>query len=110
MVNPAASEQAKNDCIAVAGMGLNSKILTHTRCHMNDVKIACDTGVDGVNVYMATSALLSKHSHGKGIDVCCLDALACVTHSCFCGGGCVVLMMALGQRQGREASPEHSRH
>lgn len=68
MVNPAASEQAKNDCIAVAGMGLNSKILTHTRCHMNDVKIACDTGVDGVNVYMATSALLSKHSHGKGID------------------------------------------
>jgi hypothetical protein len=33
---------------------------------MHDVKIACDTGVDGLNVYMATSAILSQHSHGKG--------------------------------------------
>ena len=63
------SLKATHDCIAVAGMGLNAKILTHTRCHMHDVKIAVGTGVDGINIYMATSNILAKHSHGKGIDV-----------------------------------------
>ena len=68
MVNPAASTQAVRDCEEVAKLGLRSKILTHTRCHMHDVKIAVDTGVQGVNLYMATSAALREHSHGKGID------------------------------------------
>jgi homocitrate synthase len=68
MVNPAASEQAARDCAEVARLGLRSKILTHTRCHMHDVRIAVGTGVQGVNLYMATSAVLSAHSHGKGID------------------------------------------
>ena len=35
---------------------------------MLDVKAAVDSGVDGVNVYMATSKLLAQHSHGKGMD------------------------------------------
>lgn len=60
--------QAADECRRVADMGLTSKVLTHTRCHMHDVRIAVDSGVDGVNVYMATSAVLRKHSHGKGID------------------------------------------
>jgi hypothetical protein len=49
-------------------MGLRAKILTHTRCHLHDVQCAVETGVDGINLYMATSAVLSQHSHGKGID------------------------------------------
>eukprot|EP01134_Creolimax_fragrantissima_P007946 CFRG7946T1 len=68
VVNPAASLQAVRDCEAIAKLNLNAKILTHTRCHMHDVKIAAETGVDGINCYMATSSILSKHSHGKGID------------------------------------------
>ena len=68
MVNPAASTQAVRDCEAVARLGLRSRVLTHTRCHMHDVAIAVATGVQGVNLYMATSAVLREHSHGKGID------------------------------------------
>lgn len=68
MVNPAASQQAADDCRAASQLNLKAKILTHTRCHMNDVSAAVDTGVNGVNIYMATSPVLSKHSHGKGIE------------------------------------------
>eukprot|EP00123_Amoebidium_parasiticum_P013549 comp22021_c0_seq1/m.31923 comp22021_c0_seq1/g.31923 ORF comp22021_c0_seq1/g.31923 comp22021_c0_seq1/m.31923 type:complete len:576 (-) comp22021_c0_seq1:593-2320(-) len=68
VVNPAASLQAVKDCEAIARLNLNAKVLTHTRCHMHDVKTAVETGVDGVNVYMATSKILREHSHGKGID------------------------------------------
>lgn len=35
---------------------------------MDDVKAAVETGVDGVNIYMATSSVLRQYSHGKGID------------------------------------------
>uniref|UniRef100_A0A7S4DX45 homocitrate synthase n=1 Tax=Lotharella globosa TaxID=91324 RepID=A0A7S4DX45_9EUKA len=69
MVNPMAGKQAVEDCENVAKLGLKSKILVHTRCHMSDVKAAVNTGVQGINLYMATSPVLSKHSHGKGIDV-----------------------------------------
>eukprot|EP00128_Syssomonas_multiformis_P008114 Colp12_sorted_trinity150504_noHs@14806 len=68
IVNPAASLQAVKDCEAIANLNLNAKVLTHTRCHMHDVKIAVETGVDGLNVYMATSKILREHSHGKGIE------------------------------------------
>jgi len=68
LVNPAASDQAVKDCEAISRLNLKSKILTHVRCHMHDVKVAVGTGVQGVNVYMATSKVLREHSHGKGID------------------------------------------
>ena len=44
------------------------QVVTHIRCHMDDVKAAVESGVKGVNMYMATSAALRKFSHGKGID------------------------------------------
>lgn len=47
---------------------MKSKILTHIRCHMHDAKLAAKSGVQGVNIYMATSKILREHSHGKGID------------------------------------------
>eukprot|EP00808_Paulinella_micropora_P002698 g3664.t1 len=67
-VNPMAGIQAIEDLEAITALGLEAKILTHIRCHMEDVKLAVETGVDGVNIYMATSAILRQHSHGKGID------------------------------------------
>lgn len=62
------SIQAFKDCEDIAKMGLRSKILTHVRCHMDDVKAAVAAGVDGVNVFCGTSEVLRKHSHGNSID------------------------------------------
>lgn len=38
---------------------------TDIRCHMDDARIAVETGVDGVDVVIGTSAHLREHSHGK---------------------------------------------
>uniref|UniRef100_A0A093VP85 homocitrate synthase n=1 Tax=Talaromyces marneffei PM1 TaxID=1077442 RepID=A0A093VP85_TALMA len=42
-------------------------ILTHIRCHMDDARVAVETGVDGVDVVIGTSSYLREHSHGKDI-------------------------------------------
>lgn len=67
VTSPAASEQSRKDCAAIAKLGLKTKILTHTRCHMDDAKIAVETGVDGIDVVFGTSSLLREFSHGKDI-------------------------------------------
>jgi homocitrate synthase len=41
--------------------------VTHTRCTLNDVKRAVDTGVDGVDVVIGTSSQLRNFSHGKSV-------------------------------------------
>ncbi len=69
LVNPMAGKQAVQDAETIANLGLDAKICVHTRCHIADVTAAVNTGVDAINVYMATSPILSRHSHGKGIDV-----------------------------------------
>ncbi|MCJ1389616.1 Saccharopine dehydrogenase [Xylographa bjoerkii] len=65
LTNPLASEQSRLDCEAICKLGLKAKILTHIRCHMDDARIAVETGVDGVDVVIGTSAYLREHSHGK---------------------------------------------
>ena len=65
LTNPAASEQSRKDCEAICKLGLKAKILTHTRCTMDDARIAVETGVDGVDVVIGTSSYLQQHSHGK---------------------------------------------
>ncbi|KAJ9648887.1 homocitrate synthase lys21 [Coniosporium tulheliwenetii] len=65
LTSPAASEQSRKDCEAICKLGLKAKILTHVRCHMDDARIAVETGVDGVDVVIGTSAHLREHSHGK---------------------------------------------
>ncbi|GAA5857775.1 hypothetical protein JCM5296_003371 [Sporobolomyces johnsonii] len=67
LTSPAASEQSREDCKRICNMGLKSKILTHIRCHMDDARIAVETGVDGVDVVIGTSSFLRKYSHGKDI-------------------------------------------
>lgn len=44
LTSPAASEQSRADCEAICKLGLHAKILTHIRCHMDDAKIAVETG------------------------------------------------------------------
>jgi homocitrate synthase len=67
LTSPAASPQSRLDCERIASLGLKSKILTHVRCHMDDAKLAIDTGVDGIDVVFGTSSYLREFSHGKDI-------------------------------------------
>ena len=65
LTSPAASEQSRKDCEAICKLGLKTKVITHIRCHMDDARIAVETGVDGVDVVMGTSKFLREYSHGK---------------------------------------------
>ena len=44
LTSPCASEQSRADCEAICKLGLKSKILTHIRCHMDDARVAVETG------------------------------------------------------------------
>eukprot|EP01116_Phalansterium_solitarium_P022047 TRINITY_DN7137_c0_g2_i1.p1 TRINITY_DN7137_c0_g2~~TRINITY_DN7137_c0_g2_i1.p1 ORF type:complete len:419 (-),score=181.88 TRINITY_DN7137_c0_g2_i1:222-1478(-) len=67
LTSPASSEQSRKDCEAIAKLGLRAKLLTHIRCHMDDARIAVETGVDGIDVVFGTSSFLREFSHGKDI-------------------------------------------
>jgi homocitrate synthase len=67
LTSPAASPQSKLDCERIARLGLQTKILTHVRCHMDDARMAVDTGVAGIDVVFGTSSYLRQFSHGKDI-------------------------------------------
>jgi homocitrate synthase len=68
LTTPCASPQSEKDCAAIARLDLRARTLTHTRCALEDVKRAVDTGVDGVDVVIGTSSLLREFSHGKSIE------------------------------------------
>lgn len=68
LTSPVASEQSRKDCEAICKLGLKAKILTHIRCHMDDAKVAVETGVDGVDVVIGTSKFLRQYSHGKDMN------------------------------------------
>ncbi|KAI1077231.1 homocitrate synthase [Whalleya microplaca] len=65
LTSPAASEASRKDVEAICKLGLKAKILTHVRCDMRDVKLAVETGVDGLDIVIGTSSFLREHSHGK---------------------------------------------
>ena len=67
LTSPLASPESYNDCVTIAKLGLKAKILTHTRCTIDDAKKAVDTGVDGVDIVIGTSSYLRDFSHGKSI-------------------------------------------
>ncbi len=68
LTSPVASEQSRKDCEAICKLGLKAKILTHIRCHMDDARVAVETGVDGVDVVIGTSKFLREYSHGKDMN------------------------------------------
>ena len=65
---PVASPALRKACETIAGLGLNAKILTHTRATMEDARVAVDCGVYGLDILFATSMELRSHSHGKDIE------------------------------------------
>ncbi len=68
LTSPLASPQSAKDCATIARLGLNARILTHTRCNLEDAKRAVDCGVDGVDVVIGTSSFLREFSHGMSIE------------------------------------------
>lgn len=68
LTSPASSEQSRKDCEIICNLGLKAKILTHVRCHMDDARLAVETGVDGLDIVIGTSPQLMQHSHGKSMD------------------------------------------
>lgn len=78
VTSPLASERSREDCRAIAALGLRAKVLTHTRCHIDDARAVVDTGVDGVDVVIGTSSYLRRFSHGKDVDEIVAAALEVV--------------------------------
>jgi homocitrate synthase len=67
VTSPAASPQSQRDAAQIAKLGLAAKVITHSRCVLDDVKAAVDTGVRGIGLLYATSRILRESSHGKTI-------------------------------------------
>lgn len=67
LTSPMASPQSLEDCRTIARLPRRARILTHTRCHLDDAQVAIDSGVDGIDVVIGTSSYLREFSHGKDI-------------------------------------------
>ena len=66
--SPIASPQSERDLRTLTALPLNARILSHTRCTLEDARRAVDCGVDGVNLLFGSSRLLREHSHGRTVD------------------------------------------
>jgi homocitrate synthase len=67
VTSPAASPQSQRDASQLVKLGLASRVITHSRCVLDDVKAAVDTGVRGIGLLFATSRILRDSSHGRSI-------------------------------------------
>jgi homocitrate synthase len=75
LTSPAASPQSQRDAERIVKLGLSAQIITHTRCVVDDVRAAIDTGVQGIGLLFATSRILREASHGRSIQQI-IDAMA----------------------------------
>jgi homocitrate synthase len=75
VTSPAASPQSQRDAALIGRLGLGARIVTHSRCNVDDVKAALETGVGAIGFFFATSRILRESSHGKSIQQV-IDAMA----------------------------------
>src|SRR5512142_3032546 len=68
VTSPAASPQSQRDAAQIARLGLGARVVTHSRCVVDDVRAALDTGVSGIGFFFATSRILRGASHGRSIE------------------------------------------
>jgi homocitrate synthase len=68
LTSPVASPRSEADLRRIALTERFFRLLTHVRCNLADARLALDTGVDGVDVLIATSSRLRPVSHGMSID------------------------------------------
>lgn len=67
VTSPAASPQSQRDAVRIVKLGLGARVITHSRCVLDDVRAALETGVRGIGLLFATSRILRESSHGKSI-------------------------------------------
>ncbi len=67
LTSPAASPQSQRDAARIVQLGLGARVITHSRCVVDDVRAALETGVRGIGLLFATSRILREASHGKSI-------------------------------------------
>lgn len=67
LTTPLASPNSEADLRAIARMPRRFRLLTHIRARMDEAKLAVDCGVDGVDIYIGTSAYMRQYSHGKSL-------------------------------------------
>jgi homocitrate synthase len=79
LTSPVASPQSLEDLKTIAGLGLKAKVLTHVRCHMDDARVAVETGVTGIDILFGTSSYLREFSHGKSVDEIICEAKNVIT-------------------------------
>lgn len=67
LTTPIASPNSEADLRAIAAMPRRFRLLTHIRARLDEAKLAVDCGVDGVDIYIGTSAYMRQYSHGKSL-------------------------------------------
>ena len=67
LTTPVASPESRRALETIAGLGLNAKILTHTRANLRDAEMAADCGAYGVDILFGTSSELRRFSHGRDV-------------------------------------------
>ncbi len=67
VTSPAASPQSQRDAVRMVRLGLGARVITHSRCNLDDVRAAVETGVRAIGFFFATSRILRETSHGKSI-------------------------------------------
>jgi homocitrate synthase len=78
VTTPVASALAEQSCRDIAALPLQATVLTHTRCVADDVRLAIDCGVGGVDLLFGTSSWLRTHSHGLQLDEIVETAAECI--------------------------------
>lgn len=68
LTTPVASPASRRALETIAGLGLNAKVLTHTRASLSDARLAVACGADGVDILFGTSSELRSFSHGRDVD------------------------------------------
>jgi len=79
LTSPVASPQSLEDLRTISSLGLRAKVLTHVRCHMDDARVAVQTGVAGIDILFGTSSYLREFSHGKSVDEIIAEAKNVIT-------------------------------
>jgi homocitrate synthase len=80
LTSPSASPGSFRDAKIIAGLDLRAKVLTHTRCVMEDARCAVETGVSGIDILFGTSSLLREFSHGKSVEQIIESATQVITY------------------------------
>lgn len=67
LTTPIASPKSETDLRTIAQMPRRFRLLTHIRARMDEARLAVDCGVDGVDIYIGTSAYMRQYSHGRSL-------------------------------------------